>query len=601
MIYVSRRLIITCLLLITACVVAGIWGLRSGTVTLETSQVFAALMGDAPRSMTMVVTEWRLPRVLMALLIGAALGVSGAIFQSLMRNPLGSPDVMGFNTGAWSGVLVAMVLFGQDLTAIALAAMVGGIVTSLLVWLLAWRNGIDTFRLIIIGIGVRAMLVAFNTWLLLKASLETALTAGLWNAGSLNGLTWAKTSPSAPIIILMLIAAALLVRRMRLLEMGDDTACALGVSVERSRLLMMLVAVVLTAAATALAGPISFIALVAPHIARRISGTARWGLTQAALCGALLLLAYRSLRPTTVYAVSTSGWRRYRQPRRYLPYRLVNSGVSQKMTESVARLRGEQLTLGYGKYTVAENLTVEIPDGHFTAIIGPNGCGKSTLLRTLSRLMTPAHGHVWLDGEHIQHYASKEVARRIGLLAQNATTPGDITVQELVARGRYPHQPLFTRWRKEDEDAVTKAMQATGITHLADQSVDTLSGGQRQRAWIAMVLAQETAIMLLDEPTTWLDISHQIDLLELLSELNREKGYTLAAVLHDLNQACRYASHLIALREGKIVAQGAPKEIVTAELIERIYGLRCMIIDDPVAGTPLVVPLGRTAPSTAKI
>ena len=252
------------------------------------------------------------------------------------------------------------------------------------------------------------------------------------------------------------------------------------------------------------------------------------------------------------------------------------------MTESVARLRGEQLTLGYGKYTVAENLTVEIPDGHFTAIIGPNGCGKSTLLRTLSRLMTPAHGHVWLDGEHI-----------------HATTPGDITVQELVARGRYPHQPLFTRWRKEDEEAVTKAMQATGITHLADQSVDTLSGGQRQRAWIAMVLAQETAIMLLDEPTTWLDISHQIDLLELLSELNREKGYTLAAVLHDLNQACRYASHLIALREGKIVAQGAPKEIVTAELIERIYGLRCMIIDDPVAGTPLVVPLGRTAPSTA--
>ena len=600
MIYVSRRLLITCLLLITACIVAGIWGLRSGAVTLETSQVFAALMDDAPRSMTMVVTEWRLPRVLMALLIGAALGVSGAIFQSLMRNPLGSPDVMGFNTGAWSGVLVAMVLFGQDLTAIALAAMAGGIVTSLLVWLLAWRNGIDTFRLIIIGIGVRAMLVAFNTWLLLKASLETALTAGLWNAGSLNGLTWAKTWPSAPILILMLIAAALLVRRMRLLEMGDDTACALGVSVERSRLLMMLVAVVLTAAATALAGPISFIALVAPHIARRISGTARWGLTQAALCGALLLLA-ADLRSATVYAVSTSGWRRHRQPRRYLPYRLVNSGVSQKMTESVARLRGEQLTLGYGKYTVAENLTVEIPDGHFTAIIGPNGCGKSTLLRTLSRLMTPAHGHVWLDGEQIQRFASKEVARRIGLLAQNATTPGDITVQELVARGRYPHQPLFTRWRKEDEEAVTKAMQATGITHLANQSVDTLSGGQRQRAWIAMVLAQETAIMLLDEPTTWLDISHQIDLLELLSELNREKGYTLAAVLHDLNQACRYASHLIALREGKIIAQGAPKEIVTAELIERIYGLRCMIIDDPVAGTPLVVPLGRTAPSTAKI
>ncbi|BDH46899.1 ferric enterobactin transport ATP-binding protein FepC [Salmonella enterica subsp. enterica serovar Choleraesuis] len=259
----------------------------------------------------------------------------------------------------------------------------------------------------------------------------------------------------------------------------------------------------------------------------------------------------------------------------------------------LSRLTGTNLTLGYGTHLVAQELNVTIPDGHFTAIIGPNGCGKSTLLRTLSRLMKPLCGKVLLDGEQIQRFATKEVAKRVGLLAQNASAPGDITVQELVSRGRYPHQPLFTRWRKEDETAVQRAMQATGISQLATQSVDTLSGGQRQRAWIAMVLAQETAIMLLDEPTTWLDISHQIDLLELLKELNLERGYTLAAVLHDLNQACRYASHIIALREGKIVAEGAPQEIVTAELIEEVYGLRCMIIDDPVAGTPLVVPLGR--------
>ncbi|NCI00239.1 iron-enterobactin ABC transporter ATP-binding protein [Cronobacter malonaticus] len=258
-----------------------------------------------------------------------------------------------------------------------------------------------------------------------------------------------------------------------------------------------------------------------------------------------------------------------------------------------SRLTGEALTLGYGDFRVAEGLNVAIPDGKFTAIIGPNGCGKSTLLRTLSRLMKPLGGQVRLDGQAIQHFATKEVARRIGLLAQNASAPGDITVAELVARGRYPHQPLFTRWRDEDERAVQKAMAATGVTALADQSVDTLSGGQRQRAWIAMVLAQETSILLLDEPTTWLDISHQIDLLELLCTLNREQGYTLAAVLHDLNQACRYANHLIALRDGKIIAEGAPSEIVDAALIEAIYGLRCMIIEDPVAGTPLVVPLGQ--------
>ncbi len=262
---------------------------------------------------------------------------------------------------------------------------------------------------------------------------------------------------------------------------------------------------------------------------------------------------------------------------------------------SPSRLHGATLTLGYGKKIIAESLNVSIPDGKFTAIIGPNGCGKSTLLRTLSRLMKPLNGQVWLDGEQIERYATKDVARRIGLLAQNASAPGDITVQELVSRGRYPHQPLFTRWREEDQRAVSRAMQATGIEALASQSVDTLSGGQRQRAWIAMVLAQETSILLLDEPTTWLDISHQIDLLELLSALNKEQGFTLAAVLHDLNQACRYANHIIALREGVIVAQGDPKEIVTADLIERIYGMRCMIIDDPVAGTPLVVPLGRRA------
>ena len=198
MMHLSRRLIISCLLLVLGCIAVGLWSLRSGAVTLEVSQIINALLGDAPRSITLVVTEWRLPRVLMALLIGAALGVSGAIFQSLMRNPLGSPDVMGFNTGAWSGVLVAMVLFGQNLTAIAMAAMAGGILTSLIVWLLAWRNGIETFRLIIIGIGVRAMLVAFNTWLLLQASLETALSAGLWNACSVHRCLFRFYSESIP-------------------------------------------------------------------------------------------------------------------------------------------------------------------------------------------------------------------------------------------------------------------------------------------------------------------------------------------------------------------------------------------------------------------
>jgi ABC-type cobalamin/Fe3+-siderophores transport system ATPase subunit len=257
------------------------------------------------------------------------------------------------------------------------------------------------------------------------------------------------------------------------------------------------------------------------------------------------------------------------------------------------RLHADGLTLGYDRTIVARDLTVSIPDGELTVIIGPNACGKSTLLRTLSRLLQPQAGAVWLDGQLIGQYPTREVARRLSLLPQSATAPSEITVKELVARGRYPHQRLFSRWHAEDEQAVRQAMAATGVADLAERAVDTLSGGQRQRVWIAMVLAQQTPLVLLDEPTTWLDITHQIELMELLGELNREHRRTLVVVLHDLNQACRYATHLIAMRDGRIVASGAPKDIVTVELIAEVYGLACVIIDDPVAGTPMIVPLGR--------
>lgn len=256
-------------------------------------------------------------------------------------------------------------------------------------------------------------------------------------------------------------------------------------------------------------------------------------------------------------------------------------------------LCGKNLTLSYDKKIVANNLSVSIPEGEFTVIIGPNACGKSTLLRTLSRLITPKAGSVWLNGKQINHYPTKEVARQLGLLPQSSTSPSDITVFDLVARGRYPHQSLFSRWQEEDQHAVEQAMQATGVAQLADELVDQLSGGQRQRVWIAMVLAQQTPLLLLDEPTTWLDITHQIELLELLRHLHQVNHTTLVVVLHDLNHACRYATHLIAMRGGKVIAEGAPKEIVTPALIEQVYGLQCVIIDDPVSHTPMIVPLGR--------
>ncbi len=260
-----------------------------------------------------------------------------------------------------------------------------------------------------------------------------------------------------------------------------------------------------------------------------------------------------------------------------------------------ARLRADRLRLGYRNRVISDELTVDIPDGTFTAIIGPNACGKSTLLRALSRLLAPESGAVLLDGKAIGSYPAKEVARRIGLLPQSSTAPEGIRVADLVARGRYPHQSLVRQWSRRDEEAVAAAMDATGVTDLSGRLVDELSGGQRQRVWIAMVLAQETPIVLLDEPTTFLDIAHQIQLLDLCRELNRDTGRTVVAVLHDLNHAFRYADHLIAMRDGAVVAAGPPREIVTAELVQQVFDLGCRIIDDPETGTPLVVPLGEKA------
>jgi len=256
------------------------------------------------------------------------------------------------------------------------------------------------------------------------------------------------------------------------------------------------------------------------------------------------------------------------------------------------RLHARDLTLRYEERTISRNLSVAIPDGSFTVIVGPNACGKSTLLRALSRLLLPAHGSVILDGKPISARSSKDVARRLGLLPQSAIAPEGITVADLVARGRYPHQSFLRQWSLEDEVAVTAAMAATHVTDLADRLVDELSGGQRQRVWIAMVLAQETPLLLLDEPTTFLDIAHQIEMLDLLADLNAG-GRTIVAVLHDLNHACRYASHLIAMKDGGIVAKGPPQDVVTQQLVQAVFGLASIVIDDPVSGTPMVVPKGR--------
>ncbi len=256
-------------------------------------------------------------------------------------------------------------------------------------------------------------------------------------------------------------------------------------------------------------------------------------------------------------------------------------------------LTAERLRLSYGDLVVADQLSTQIPVGKITSIIGPNGCGKSTLLRALSRLHRPAKGQVLLGGRPLPDYPRRELARLIGLLPQSPTAPEGITVADLVGRGRHPHQGLFGRWNERDYQVVAQALETTGVDDFAERSVDELSGGQRQRVWIAMTLAQETGIMLLDEPTTFLDIANQLEVLDLLADLNREQGTTIAMVLHDVNLAARYSDHLIAMRDGKIVAAGKPRDVITEPIMTKVFGVDCEIATDPVTNTPLVVPRGR--------
>jgi len=253
----------------------------------------------------------------------------------------------------------------------------------------------------------------------------------------------------------------------------------------------------------------------------------------------------------------------------------------------------EHLTLAYGDRVVVDDLDLVVPPGRMTAIVGANACGKSTLLRSMSRLLKPVSGRVVLDGSEVHRLPARQLARTLGLLPQSPVAPEGITVADLVGRGRHPHQGILSRWTTADDVAVAAALDATDTTVLADRAVDELSGGQRQRVWIAMALAQQTDLLLLDEPTTFLDVSHQIEVLDLLTDLNRSRGTTVVMVLHDLNLAARYADHLVAVAGGRVHAVGTPHEVLTEDCVRAVFGLDSRVITDPTTGSPMMLPLGR--------
>jgi len=260
-----------------------------------------------------------------------------------------------------------------------------------------------------------------------------------------------------------------------------------------------------------------------------------------------------------------------------------------------SRLRADRVVLGYDDRVVVDGVSLEVPSDQVTVIIGANACGKSTLLKGLARLLRPRAGGVLFDGRDLRRIPTRSVARQVGLLPQSPVAPEGVTVGDLVARGRAPHQRWWQQWSLSDEDAVVRALSATGTSDLAERPLDELSGGQRQRVWLALALAQETELLLLDEPTTYLDIAHQVEVLELVGRLNRERARTVVMVLHDLNHAARYADHVVAMAHGRVVAQGHPSQVVTPDLVAEVFGMACVVVPCPVTGRPLVVHRGRTS------
>ena len=257
------------------------------------------------------------------------------------------------------------------------------------------------------------------------------------------------------------------------------------------------------------------------------------------------------------------------------------------------RFSAEKLYAGYDRSIILKDINMSVPIHKISVILGSNGCGKSTLLKTMARLLAPEKGAILLDGKAITEIPTKKLARQIGLLPQSPLVPDGISVSDLVARGRYPYQSMLKGLSEEDYEAVAEALKLLGIEKLAERNVDELSGGQRQRVWIAMALAQQTDILLLDEPTTYLDVAYQIDILDTLSELNKKKQITIVMVLHDINLSTRYADHIFAMKDGQLICEGSPREVINEKTIREIYDLESIIIDDPFSGTPMAVPKGR--------
>ena len=580
--------------------------LAFGDFEIPVGDVVSTLLGGGDPASEFIVKELRLPQTLVAMLTGMALGLAGALTQTFARNPLASPDILGITEGAAFGAVAVIVLSGACRVRrraglrhaadhrVPIAAFLGGLLTAAALYVLSWRRGIDGQRLVLIGIGLGATLSRGRPWLLVKARIQDAASAQVWLTGSLNARGWEHAIPLLLTLAVLVPLSLLLVRHLNALQLGDDSARGLGIRLQTTQLLTLVAAVGLALGRGLRRRPTGVRRL--RRATDRAPAHRRLAPADAGIDDARRLPGrWRGPghpRRDPVPAPCRAGHGRHR---RAVPDLAPAPHQPEGHRHDVTTQRADGLTVGYGGDPVVHDLTVDIPDGQVTTIVGPNGCGKSTLLRTLARLLSPTSGQVVLDGAPITSLGTRDIATRLSLLPQSPIAPEGLLVRDLIGRGRHPHQRWFAQWSPQDEDVVDAAMAMTDTSDLRDRPLDQLSGGQRQRAWIAMTLAQDTDLMLLDEPTTYLDLAHQVEVLDLVCRLNRERSRTVVMVLHDLNLAARYSDLVVVMHDGRIVTQGPPTDVFTAEMLSDVFGLEAEILSDPRTGLPIVVPMSSSA------
>ena len=556
-----------------------------GSVNLSLGEIISSLIHQDNSMVMTIVYKMRLPRNILAVLIGANLAVSGVLLQSVMKNPLADPGITGVSSGASVAAIIILLLMPQLSGALPLFAFVGGAIACALVFIMAWKNGLRPERIVLAGVAINTILGGFISLLstLFSDRIQSAI---LWLNGSLATKTWSHVDMLFLYSLIGLGLSLFLIRSANVLQLGDESAKNLGFNVSRTRLVISAVAVFLAAISTAVVGIISFIGLIVPHIARLLMGSDhKYTIPFSMVLGAIVLLIADTLARTIGGSIEYPSWCYY------INCRWTIFLIFIKKERELVMLCAKDLKVGYEDRIIIDNLNLSIKQGEIVSIIGPNGCGKSTLLKTLSRMISPISGKVYLEGTELKYLKNKLISQKICLLSQHNQAPNDLTVEQLVYYGRLPHKKWYEHKSEEDKLFIDWAIEQTGLTRYKDKPIGSLSGGERQRAYIAQALCQKPTILLLDEPTTYLDISYQLELMELIQEINKKLNITVVMVLHELNQASRYSNRLIIMKQGTIISDGAPNEIIDQQTIESVYQIQCEIDLDPISNKPRIHPI----------